>query len=451
MIKLLIIDEELDLYDKLKDIPTLKKCLVFFSRNIQEILSYIENEKLDVVVIDADRYKKKSLRLMQNLKDFDALIDVILIGRERTPEEVTAFIRKGATDFIPKPISVDAFQKSFKSIVKRKSLRKETLRLEKQLEKKYSFMGIVGKSPYMLEIFSLIDKISHYFSSILISGETGTGKELVAHAIHQLSPESGKPLVICDCVSIPENLFESELFGYTKGAFTGANQNKTGLFDEADDGIIFLDEIGEIPLSIQPKLLRVLENGEFRPLGSNQPRKVNVKVIAATNRDLKASIKNDTFREDLYHRLNKAEIILPPLRERREDINLLTRHFLKQLRKKFDKRVKGTSRQVQKLFMKYSWPGNVRELQNVLERAAMVTKKDFIDLEDLPTYLQDSVDVPRNIPFINRANLSSMEDLEKEYIQYILKITRHNMKRTAEILKISRTTLYNKTEKFGIH
>ncbi|MFO7867487.1 MAG: sigma-54 dependent transcriptional regulator [Candidatus Aminicenantes bacterium] len=451
MMKLLIIDEELTLYDQIKNAGWVKKCLVFFSRDIQEILQFIDKEKLDAVIIDIDRYKKKSLRLLGNLKSFDALIDVILVGEEKSPEEVSAYIRKGASHFIPKPAGSKDFHKAFQAISERRALRKETFRLEKQLEKKYSYMGMVGKSPYMLEIFSLIEKTAPYFSTILITGETGTGKELVAHAIHKLSPESGKPLVICDCVSIPENLFESELFGYSKGAFTGADQNKQGLFDEADGGIIFLDEIGEIPLSIQPKLLRVLENHQFRPLGANQPKKVNVKVIAATNRDLEACVKSGVFRKDLYHRLNKAELVLPPLRERKEDITLLSRFFVKNLREKFDKKIKGISRQVQKLFMKYSWPGNVRELQNVLERAAMVTKKNFIDVEDLPAYLRDSIDTPRHIPFMNRSNLSSMEELEKEYIQYILKITRHNMKQTAEILKISRTTLYNKTEKYGIH
>jgi transcriptional regulator with PAS, ATPase and Fis domain len=311
-------------------------------------------------------------------------------------------------------------------------------------------MGIIGKSPYMLEIYSFIEKIAPYFSSILITGETGTGKELAAHAIHKLSPEADRPLVICDCVSIPENLFESELFGYTKGAFTGADKDKKGLFEEADGGVIFLDEIGEIPLSVQPKLLRVLENHQFRPLGSNQPKSVDVKIIAATNRDLKACVKSGTFREDLYHRLNKVELVLPPLRERKEDIMLLTRHFLKRLSKKFSKKIKGLSSPVQKMFLKYTWPGNVRELENVLERSAMLTKKDFIDVEDLPAYLQDSIEVPQNIPFINHENLSSMEEMEKEYIQYILKMTNHNMKRTAEILEISRTTLYNKTEKYNI-
>jgi transcriptional regulator with PAS, ATPase and Fis domain len=222
--------------------------------------------------------------------------------------------------------------------------RRDTLRLEKQLGKKYSFMGIAGKSPYMLEIFSLIDKISRYFSSILISGETGTGKELTAHAIHQLSPDSEKSLVICDCSSIPENLFEFESFGYTNSSISGA-QNKTGLFEKADGGTIFLDEIGEIPIPVQPKLLRILENGELRLPGSNQRKKINIKVIAATSRDLQARIKNGTFRKDLYRWLNKAEIILPPLRERRGDITLLTRYFLKKLRKKSDKRIKGTSKQ----------------------------------------------------------------------------------------------------------
>jgi transcriptional regulator with PAS, ATPase and Fis domain len=340
---------------------------------------------------------------------------------------------------------------TLKKIFEKRVLRRETFLLEKRLEKKYFFQSMIGKSPYMLEIFSLVENISKYFSSVLITGETGTGKEMVARAIHELSPTTDKDLVVCDCVSIPENLFESELFGYVKGAFTGADKDKLGLFDKAHRGTIFLDEIGEIPLSIQAKLLRVLEHHQFKPLGSNENRTVDVHVIAATSRNLRECIKNRTFREDLFHRLNRVEIYIPPLRKRPEDIPLLVRHFLTRCNKQFSKKIKGVSRQVQKLFLKYEWPGNVRELENVMESAAMLSKKEFIGLSDLPKYFQDSFPSPEKIPFIKREQLTTLKDLEKDYISYILKLTNNNLRKSAKIMNISRTTLYNKLKKYKIN
>ncbi|MBD3413455.1 MAG: response regulator [Candidatus Aminicenantes bacterium] len=447
---LLLMDEGRSIYDIVKNSPLIGKCEVFYSDNTNSILKYIKKHNVDVVLADFDRYPKNALSLIKALHHFDSLIDIILIGQAETTEKVVDMIKKGATDYLEKPVKQEMLNRTLQSLNEKKNLRKETFLLEKRLEEKYSFQGMIGKSPYMLEIFSLLEKISKFFSSILITGETGTGKELVAHAIHDLSTRSSRDLVICDCVSIPENLFESELFGYQKGAFTGASKNKHGLFQAAHKGIIFLDEIGEIPLSVQAKLLRVLENHQFRPLGSNETKEVDVKVIAATNRDLSECIENRTFRKDLFHRLNKMEVHLPPLRERKEDIPLLVRYFLKNLSQKVDKNLKGTSMQVQKLFSKYKWPGNVRELENVLERAALVTKKEFIALQDLPEYFQKNSASIQNTSMIQKQNLCSLEELEKDYITYLLEETGHNIKKTARILDVSRTTLYNKLKKYHI-
>ncbi|MGM0466511.1 MAG: sigma 54-interacting transcriptional regulator [Acidobacteriota bacterium] len=447
---LLLIDEGLSVYDLVKNFALIDKCEVYFSEKTDSILKYIKDHNIDVVITDLDRYQNKALSLINKLHHFDSLIDIILIGKAEHTENVMEIIKKGATDFLEKPVKQEIIEKTLRSINKKRTLRKETYILEKRLEEKYSFKGIIGKSPYMLEIFSLIEKISKFFSSVLITGETGTGKELVAHAIHNLSTRSDKKLVICDCVSIPGNLFESELFGYKKGAFTGADKNKLGLFEAAHKSIIFLDEIGEIPLSIQAKLLRVLESHQFRPLGSNETKEVDVKIIAATNNNLSDCIKNNTFREDLFHRLNKVEVHLPPLRERKEDIPLLVRHFLENLSKKVDKNLKGISMKVQKLFTKYNWPGNVRELENVLERAALVTKKEFIDREDLPEYLQDTSILKKSESLIDKEKYSSLEELEKDYISYLINQTDYNIKKTAQILNISRTTLYSKLKKYEI-
>jgi DNA-binding NtrC family response regulator len=325
-----------------------------------------------------------------------------MIGGPLHPEEVLDWIHQGATDYLVKPLEIETIHEALKKASEKRELRRETYLLEKKLEKKYIFQGMTSKNPYMLEIFGLIENIARYFTSVLITGETGTGKEMVARAIHDLSGVENRNLVVCDCASIPESLFESELFGYVRGAFTGADRNKRGLFEDAHEGTIFLDEIGNVPMPVQAKLLRVLETRQFRPLGSNEVKYVNVRILAASNRNLAAAIKQNAFREDLYHRLNRVEIHLPPLRERPEDIPLLVRHFLYNSNKAYGKSVKGVSRDVQKLFLRYHWPGNIRELENVLQSAVLVSKKDFIDLADLPKNLRDFLPARSGMPFIDK-------------------------------------------------
>jgi len=449
-LNLLITEEDSHLYDQIKKSSLENNWDVYLGQAQEDVFSFIKNNNINVVVTDLDRNRSKGLSLLKELKKFDSLLDVIFIGKPLASANAVELINKGATDYLAKPLKMDTIQKAIKKIIDKRALRKETFLLEKRLDKKYFFQGMIGKSHYMLEVFSLIEKISKYFTSVLVTGETGTGKELVARAIHNLSQAKNKNLIIFDCVSTPESLFESELFGYVKGAFTGADKNKKGFLEEAHEGIIFLDEIGEIPLSIQSKLLRVLEHHQYRPLGSNTIRKVEAKVIVATNRNLRESIKNGAFREDLFHRLNKVEIHLPPLRKKPEDIPLLVRYFLNYYSKKFSKNLKGVSLKVQELFHRYEWPGNVRELENVLERASMLTNKEFIDITDLPKYLQENFVPVNKIPFINKENLSSLDDIEKEYITYLLKLTENSVMKTAKILKISRTTLYNKLRKYNI-
>jgi len=451
IMNLLIIDEDLNLYDLIKGSSLPRNYVIYFSKSHDDVFSFIEYNNIHVVITDLDSDKQKGFALLRRLKQFDALVDVIFVAEDLSHDDVMSLINKGATDYLAKPIQLNVLKQTLKKTFEKRSLRQEIFLLEKKLEKKYVFQEMIGKSPYMLDVFSLIENISKYFTSVLITGETGTGKEMVARAIHNLSHTEKRILVICDCVSIPENLFESELFGYKKGAFTGADKDKEGLFEEAHKGIMFLDEIGEIPPSIQAKLLRVLEHHQFRPLGSNKNKKVEVKVIAATSRNLRECTKNGTFREDLFHRLNKVEIHLPPLRKRPEDIPLLARSFLNRFNKQFSKKLRGISRQAQKLFLKYEWPGNIRELENVLESAAMLCKKEFIDISDLPKYLQDYTPSKAKIPFIGREQLSTLDELEKEYIAHLLKFTNNNLRKAANILDISRTTLYNKLKKYNIN
>lgn len=451
-LKLLIISEAPTLVNNTKRSDITKTHDILYLPPQEDILAFLGAEEIHVVVIDLDlrKHKKKVFSLLKKIKAFDELIDVLILGATSPEEDVVKWIGEGATDYLKEPIQPATLEPILAKISRKRALKRDTLRLEQKLEKKYSFQGIIGKSPYMLEIFSLIQNIVQYFTRVLITGETGTGKELVALAIHKLSDTKNRKFVVCDCVAIPENLFESELFGYTKGAFTGADQDKKGLFETADEGIIFLDEIGEIPVSIQTKLLRVLEHRQFRPLGSNETRSVNVRVLAATSKNLREGIKKGTFREDLFHRLNKVEIFLQPLRKKPADIPLLVRHFIAINNKNLLKDLNGISRQAQKLFQKYPWPGNVRELENVLESASILTKKNYIDIPDLPKYLQEYYDSLDRIPFIEREELSTLEDLEKDYIIHILKLTENNLRKAAKILGISRTTLYNKLKKYGI-
>ena len=447
---LLIVSDDFSLYETVKKTPVGVDFNVFFSQSEDDYLAVVRENRIRVVLVDSGDSLAAGLLVMKKIKKSDGLIDVLVGGEPIGQEAVLDIIHAGATDFIAKPFERDILQDVLRRISRKRDLRRETLHLEKKLERKYVFQGLISRNPYMLEIFGIIENIAKYFSSALVTGETGTGKEVVARAIYGLSPSRGRPLVICDCASVPENLFESELFGYKKGAFTGADKDKRGMFEEADGGVIFLDEIAEIPVAVQAKLLRVLENHEFRPLGANENTAVDVRVLAATNRDLAELVRAGTFREDLFHRLNKVTIDLPPLRERLEDIPLLVRHFLQGASRSFSKNVRGVSREVQKLFLKYGWPGNIRELANVLESAAMLCKKDFIDVANLPKYLRDYIPPQGSIAFAGRGQLSSLDDLEKDYIVYLLKVAKGNLRQTAKILGISRTTLYNKLAKYKI-
>jgi DNA-binding NtrC family response regulator len=447
---LLIISDDFALYETIKKASVAVDFSLYFSQTGDDFLAIVRDHGVRVVLVDAGDSLAAALIALKKLKKFDPLIDVLIGGEPLDRDAILDVIHAGATDFIPKPYRNDILQEILSRLSVKRELRRETYQLERKLERKYAFQGLTSRNPYMLEIFGLMENIAKYFTSVLLAGETGTGKDVVARAIHGLSPFRDRPLVICDCASIPENLFESELFGYRKGAFTGADKDKRGLFEEADGGVIFLDEIAEIPVAVQAKLLRVLETHEFRPLGGNENTRVEVRVIAATNRNLAESVRSGAFREDLFHRLNKVVIELPPLRERLEDIPLLVRHFLQAANKKFAKDLKGVSREVQKLFLKYGWPGNIRELENVLESAAMLCKKDFIELANLPKSLREFIPPQGAMAFVGREHLSTLDDLEKEYISYLLKVTKRNLRQTAKILGISRTTLYNKLARYKI-
>ena len=448
-VHVLVVGEEPFLDDELTTSSPGRDYTLHSCRTQEEALSYLRKNTVQILILESKREIGEQ-SFVRKIKTDDPLINVIIIGDPAPAEEVMEWINLGASDYLLKPLQAETMHLLLRRFEEKRSLKREIHFLEKKLEKKYIFQEMVGKSPFMLEIFSLIESCAKYFSTVLITGETGTGKEMVAKALHNLCPTKNRRVVVCDCTSVPENLFESELFGYVKGAFTGADRDKKGLFEEAQEGIIFLDEIGEMPFSFQAKLLRVLESHEIRPVGSNMTREVKVRVIAATNKDLSDEVKKGNFREDLFHRVNKVEINLPPLKKRAEDIPLLVRFLLDKYNRKFNKRVRGVSRDTQKFFLSYEWPGNVRELENVVERASMLCKREFIDIIDLPKYLQKMASSSKERNFFQREDINSLKELEKEYIAYLLQRNNHNIRKTARILDISRTTLYHKLNKYTI-
>jgi len=448
--KLLVVSRSLEFFEALKDSALARDFQLMLCGKEDEIFTLVSEEGIRFAILEADEHPAGDIGLLQRLRDWDALLTTIVFSPAGSPDELLKWIQSGASEVLVPPLDAGTIHAALRKAVEKRDLRRETFLLERKLEKKYIFQGMVSRNPYMFEIFSLIENIAPLFTSVLITGETGTGKELVARAIHVLSGVRNKRLVVCDCASIPENLFESELFGYVRGAFTGADRTKKGLFEYAHEGVIFLDEIGEIPLPVQAKFLRVLENREFRPVGSNETKSVDVRIIAATNRDLAQAIQGKFFREDLFHRLNRLELHIPPLRDRSEDIPFLVHHFLENMSRTFGKDLKGVSRDVQKLFLKYDWPGNIRELENVLQSAAMVAKKDFINVADLPKNLKDVIDARTAIPLPGRPALGTLDDMEKEYIASVLKVAEFNLKKAAKILDVSRTTLYNKMARYNL-
>ena len=449
-LKVLTLENDLTIYNLIKESSVVPDECVYFLDTKKGIDSFIRNNDIHVIIKEAEPDPLDEASFLRKLKAFDSLLDVILVGTPLNQGEMLDMVRNGATDYLTRPLEEQALEETLLKIKNKRELREKTYQLETKLEKKYSFHGMVGKSPYMLEIFALIEKTAPHFTNALITGEPGVGKKLAAQALQKLSPAVKKRLVVFQCVSMPVGLFEPELFGYKKNYFKEAKKDQKGFLERTDKGVLYLDEISEMPLHFQAKLALFLEEGLVRPMGGIDEKKVDVKVVASSTADLREMMHNGGFMKTLFHRLNELEITLPPLRKRTEDIPLLVRHFLKKLNKKTGKNVKGISRNVQKFFQNYEWPGNVRELKDVLEQAVETSKKEFIDMSDLPPYFQDMLGKAKKIPFLRRQDLSTLEELEKEYILYLLKVTDNHMSKTAKIMGISRSTLYNKVEKYHI-
>lgn len=447
---LLLLANKFEVYSSLERFLSSKGFNVFFSSKKDDFYPLIRQKEIKIVILDLNRDEIIDLALLKTIKNFDPLIEVIIAGPKASVSKMVESIKAGANDYLAKPLEKEMLQPVLEKIQEKRYIRQETFKLQKELTQKYIFQGMVGKNPYMLEIFSLIERVAKHSVSVLITGETGTGKEMVARAIHNLSPRQSKNLVIFDCTTIPETLFESELFGYLKGAFTGADASKDGLFKVANGGTIFLDEIVEVPVGIQPKLLRVLEDHQFRPIGSNKNVKVDARVISASSHDLREEIKKGDFREDLFHRINVVEIELPPIRKRKADIPLLCSYFLYKYNQRLSKKVKGISQRAQKVLLDYLWPGNVRQLENIIERSVILSQENFLDINDLPDYLRDIVGRDEMEDDFYPYSFLSLEEVEKKHILRVLKRTKNNKRKAAKILNLSRQSLYRKIKKYDI-
>jgi two-component system response regulator AtoC len=405
----------------------------------------------DFVLADVKMPGMSGIALCSELKSRGSQATVVVMSAYGSIELALEAIRAGAYDYLAKPFKQDEVLFALRKVEEREALRRENRALREEALKHQSFGEIIGKSPAIQEVFRTVEKVAEYRTTVLIQGESGTGKELVARALHRLSPRASRPFVAVNCGAIPEALMESELFGHKRGAFTDAHADKTGIFQEADQGTLFLDEIGELPASLQVKLLRVLQEGIVRRLGDTKDVAVDVRVIAATIRDLAKEAEQGRFREDLFYRLNVLQIAVPPLRERAEDIPLLIEHFLERNNIRLNTQIRGIDVKARRLLMNYQWPGNVRELENLIERAMVLAETDLIMPEDLPERLRGT---SNPVAFILGSGELSIKKsarvIEETLIRRALEKTSGNRTAAAKLLEISHRALLYKIKDYGV-
>ena len=450
--RILIVDDEPGILQALTAVLSDANFLVDSARNGVEALKKIENGSYDLILCDLQMTEMDGLSLLKQLKELECNSTVIVMSAFGTAEIALEAIKLGAYDYIDKPFSTDDLLLTIRKAQERERLRVENEILKNQVTKRYSFSNIVAKSDQMLEIFETIKKIGDYRTTVLLYGESGTGKELVARAIHYNSTRRNKRFVALNCGAIPENLLESELFGHRRGAFTDAVRDKKGLFEEAQGGTILLDEIGEMPLHLQVKLLRVLQENEIRPVGDDRTIPIDVRIIAATLRNLEQDIEEGRFRDDLFYRLDVISLRIPPLRERKDDIPLLINHFIKKHQEKLGLPVIGITKEAIAALVDHDWPGNIRELENCIERAMILTDEDHINLASLPKTIRPEAEAPA-APFMLNDDLSiktHTRALEETLIRRALEQTKGNRTHAARLLEISHRTLLYKLKEFNL-
>ncbi len=440
---ILIVEDDPNVGESIRLLLKKKGFAIRLAPNGKEALHLFRHQAVDLVITDLLMPKMNGIELLEAVKALRPEVEVIVISAQGTIEKAVQAMKLGAFDFIEKPINPRVI-----SLVVERALEKQTLVLQNRdlrlrLEDKFHFKNIIGRSEKMVKIFELIHHIAPYDSSVLIIGESGTGKELIANAIHYNSPRASMPFIKVSCASLSEGIIESELFGHEKGAFTGAISSRKGRFELAHNGTLFLDEVEDIPPSTQIKLLRVLQEGEFERVGGNRTIKVNIRIIAASNRDLQEAVKSGTFREDLYYRLNVVNIRLPLLKDRRDDIPFLVNFFIERYGKKYQMKVNGISQRAMNLLTDYGWTGNVRELENTIESILVINSPEVIDVQHLPQEIRDSKRRPEVIPV--RIG-TPLEEVEKEILIETLRATRGNKRRAAQLLGINVRTIHRKME-----
>ena len=476
IVNILIIDDEVDFCQTLSELLEGEEGLRVLAVNCgKKGLAKIKEEAYDLVLLDVRMPEMDGIETLEKIKVIDKDILVIMLTAYQTVEIAVKAMKLGAYDYITKPFDYEELRITIKRALCNRNLSQEVISLRHQLRDKFSFKNIIGRSDKIKEVLYKIEKVAPTNATVLIRGESGTGKELIAKTIHQYSPRKDKPFIAVDCAGMPETLIESELFGHSKGAFTGAVGKKIGKFELAQNGTLFLDEIGNLPINIQVKLLRALQEREINRIGEKFPVKIDVRIIVATNANLEEAMREGVFKEDLYHRINVFPIFLPPLRECREDISLLTMHFLNQFNKILGKNIKSISEESMKLLIDYPWPGNARELQNAIQQA-IIMAEDIILPEHLPFYLKEnkvgadlvSAQAKANENLVGADFMSARvegegtdfslkeiinqlsQEAERRIILDVLKKTNWNKAKAARLLKINYKTLYLKIKEYKL-
>jgi DNA-binding NtrC family response regulator len=438
--KILIVDDEDIVRESLSEWLTDVGYNVETAESGEEALPIIKEKNIKIMVADLVMPGINGIELMKEAKKIVPLISTVIITAHATIQSAITAIREGAYDYVEKPFCPEKVELLIEKLIEHQNLIEENIALKQKIQDKFQFKGIIAKSPKMLKIIELVKTVAPSNATVLITGETGTGKEVVARAIHHLSQRRSKSFIATSCAALPESLLESELFGHEKGSFTGASARKKGKFEAADKGTLFLDEIGEINSNTQVHLLRALEEKKITRIGSNEEISVDVRVITATNKDLRNMVMQGKYREDLYYRLKVVTINLPPLKDRKEDILPLAEHFLRKFTAENKKDIDNFSPGVIEFMLNYSWPGNVRELENMIEHGVILSKNSTVSMAELP----------QDIIHPSPTKGKTIEDVTKSHILNVLEETRGNISKAAEILGIQRMTLYNKLKKYNI-
>jgi len=445
--KILIVDDELNTRIGLRTALEGNEYELFLADKADNALKILEENDIDVMITDLFMPGKSGLELLEETKNISPSTQCIMITAYGSVETAVDAMKSGAYDYLTKPLNIDRVELLVKRALSSKQLSVENIQLKEMLDKKYGLHDIIGSSKEMAQVFELVNQVANSKATVLITGESGTGKELIAKAIHMASDIHKKPFIAVHCAALAEGILESELFGHEKGSFTGAIDRKMGRFELADGGTLFLDEVSEMRPSTQVKLLRVIQEKEIDRVGGTKTIKVNVRIIAATNKDLFTQVKEGKFREDLFYRLNVVHINIPPLRKRKDDIPLLVDHFIKQSSLENKKVIEGVSSEVMKLFVKYSWPGNVREIQNCIETMVVLSRSNVLEVKDIPINVvnaMEQVSVTQSSVPIN------LNEAEKELIKKALVQSQGNKTKAAGLLGLSRRTLHRKINEFDL-